>query len=310
MNVMTRVKYALQKVGFKAKQHKPEICFVLGIAALVGGTVLVIKESFEFKEKLDEANKKLDKIDEYADEYLDDSEDSEYTSEDYENDIHEVKKALIFSAITSYAAGIGVLCLSIVLFKSGFSDLAAKNGALLGIIAALKKDNESLRKKIIDTYGEEAYEKLRFGEPVAITDNGVVFDDDIPAGTGRFIFDARSPLWDKTDMDANMQLAREKLHKFNDILRYREYVWENDIREDFKVELDPLGYNNGWVYDKDVTHKISFGPALDFLYSYSYNNAIGEKDYKYDAKVGKDYICIELNCDGDIRNKVYRKDIA
>lgn len=279
-NVKSLALNSLGRTGLVLQKNSPEIMLGVGVVGIVVGTVLACKATLKVEKVIQETKETLDKIKlvkETSEELTkgDNYELAEpvYTAQDAQRDTAIVYVRTGVELARLYMPAILVTGVSIALIVGSHNLLSRRNAALA---AAFKLVNESFnkyRERVRETYGDEADQKLRFGEKeikvletnakgkeVEKTKKVLGTESSSPYS---FVFDERATQF-KRSYDHNLTLLRSFERYANDRLNYRGHVFMNEILDDLGLERTSVGAIVGWVkgynpHNPDNDKYISFG---------------------------------------------------
>ena len=324
-NIISGVKTFAGRTFCKAKAHSPEILLVIGVAGVVGSTVLACKATLKAHDIKEEAERSLKEIhDCEADEGLADK----YTEEDAAKDKVNlfIKTAVKLSGLylpSALLGGCSVAC--ILLSHKIMTDQKAAAIAFANTATAALAE---YRTKIAEKYGSGADEEIRYGVSTnKSTDPALYSETD---GSGKPIeseekcaeigdaslyatlIDRSCGIWDKST-DMTLMNLHSAIRHLNDTLTARAtakkpgylFLWEVYDYLDIPRERWPKeSYLVGWLYDKaneKLHNYVDFGP----MYVLSREDADGGQYYIREEKGGSDQsVLIDFNIDGIIYDRI------
>lgn len=301
MSFIESVKGFVAKVGFGCKKYAPQIFFGIGTACLIGGTVLAVKNTLDNKEKFDEDVSTIESIKSYAMEELA-KEDSEYTKADYRGAMFKAVSDFGSDIVRAYAIPTALLGTSVFCYGKGYANLFGRVTQATNTAMLFKKYYDEHRKLTAEKIGEEAENDIRMKIETKTDEEGKTTKEAPKAypleGTIRF-FDETSKLWDKNP-DIVLQTLKLKLDYVNRILKRDGHIFLNDVLDILDLPKCKAGQYLGWIYDKNIENKISFGQYMYVpadMYEYAFSDTIQEIGYVY---TGTNTIILDFNVDGNI----------
>ena len=295
-NTATKVKFDIQK-------NSPTICLVIGIIGVGAAIVVACKETLSLPDIIENVNDQKEELDKkYADEkdIVEIDEDGETHVEPNPEKKAELRTIYVraaFDIAKLYIPAILITSLSIALIIHSHMTLVSRGIALSGAYMALRSEFEEYRKNVRNRFGEDIDKQMRFGinpqtngEQTNAENNSndnsdgqLVLKGPNPVGRTRFLFDeTTSSKWQK-DWEYNMLFLQSLEHDFNETLRAnKSHVFLSDILDALGIEQTQSSRTDGWFYDREVEHKISFGL------------------YKYEDFDGEVAMWLDFNIDGDI----------
>ena len=246
------------KVGVTTlKKASPDILTVAGVGAIGAGTVLACKATLELPEILEEANTRLDKIDNHW---------ATVGAEEYPESEMKTDKLVVFAdagrkIVKLYFPSVTTVILGIAAVLAGHGILK-KRAATLGLMYdGLQKVFNEYRARVIADAGEDKDIFYRTGyekKSVKVVDendevkdvkkaNVIESPGDMYSVYAR-IFDECNENWSK-DPSANLVFLRARQQYWNDKLRAEGIVFLNDVYHDLGFSRTNAGQLVGWKLD-------------------------------------------------------------
>lgn len=242
-----------------AQKASPQILFGVGVAGMVGSTVLACRATLKMETVLDDAKGKLDTARTLQH--------REYSEKDRSRDISLIYFQSGVKVVKLYAPAVIVGGLSIYALTSSHRILTRRNVALTAAYGALEKGFSEYRARVVDKYGEEEDRNLRYGTTkVEIVDPKTKKKKTVtrvnpndPSIYARF-FDPVSPSWNK-EPEYNMLFLKCQQNYANDLLRSRGHVFLNEVYDMCGISRSKAGAVVGWLLtDDDSTDNfVNFG---------------------------------------------------
>lgn len=243
----------LHKTGLKLNQYSPEILLAMGIAAVVGGTILACTETLKVEEILDVHEEKRSQIDE-----AESWETDEYTSEDASRDRGLLVIKTGVKLAKNYAPAIALTLGGIACILTSYGILKRRNLALMAAYEAVSTAFDEYRKRVRDELGDEADKRFRFGaerlKDMSFTDEDgkaetaeihKLKDGFMPSQYAKF-FDETNENWSKSP-ERNLFFLRRIQNWANDKLFAQGYLFLNDVYRMLGIEPTTAGQIVGWV---------------------------------------------------------------
>lgn len=290
------------KAMLKLKKISPELCFITGIAAGGAALVLVGVETWKGKEKLSEDIETVKAL-----------KTVETTDPEGETDIQPEKKVVeLRKAYFVVAKDVGkmywkpfVLATgSVVLIIVGGKKLRKDLTAATIAYNVLKDRYDKVCKRMTEEIGEEKAQEILYGaktfdeidaETGEITKK-VYIDKDKMLSPFAFRFDAgdydsekgmyiwRNRVWSENKL-VNINAVTSIQCTFNNLLRSRGYIYENEVRVDFGVPPVEGGWSRGWVFDPyGEDNFIDFG-ILPGKYQLAANRAFMDEQNSFNEPI-------------------------
>ena len=261
INKATRL---LSSTQYQVKKHSPEILMVAGIAGTIVGTVLACKATTKVSEIIEEKNKNVEDVHTCLEEKP-----NEYTEEDSKKDLTIIYAQTGVKLFKLYAPAIGVMALSFASIIAGHKVLKKRNIAIAAAYAAIDKGFKQYRKNVIEKFGEDIDQQMRFGlkskeikkkdkDGKTVKETEYYIDPDTNpldniSEYARF-FDAASSNFAK-DPEYNMMFLRRQQDYANEMLKSRGHLFLNEVYDLLDIPRSKAGQVVGWVYDKNGNTK-------------------------------------------------------
>lgn len=261
INKATRL---LSSTQYQVKKHSPEILMVAGIAGTIVGTVLACKATTKVSEIIEEKNKNVEDVHTCLEEKP-----NEYTEEDSKKDLTIIYAQTGVKLFKLYSPAIGVMALSFASIIAGHKVLKKRNIAIAAAYAAIDKGFKQYRKNVIEKFGEDIDQQMRFGlkskeikkkdkDGKTVKETEYYIDPDTNpldniSEYARF-FDAASSNFAK-DPEYNMMFLRRQQDYANEMLKSRGHLFLNEVYDLLDIPRSKAGQVVGWVYDKNGNTK-------------------------------------------------------
>lgn len=244
-----------------AQKHSPEILFGVGIASMVGSTVLACRATLKLNEVMNDVENDKAKA-QRAKEMVEAGEVPEgttYTDDEMSQDLRIIKVQGLVKIAKLYApplilGGVGVLCLT-----KSHKILQTRNAALTAAYVAVDNAFRRYRQRVVDRFGEETDREFRYdAEEVDIIDEdtGKIIETvhvapGEPSGYARW-FDETNNNWNAPPFDThNTIFLRNQQNWANDMLRSRGHLFLNEAYAMVGLPHTSAGSIVGWVYDRN-----------------------------------------------------------
>src|SRR5580765_4928473 len=205
------------------QKASPELLLGLGIAGMVGSTILACRATLKVDTVLDEAKEKLD--------LAKTLQHDDYSEKDRSRDISLIYFQSGVRVAKLYAPAVLVGALSIYALRTSNGILTKRNVALTAAYGALEKGFNEYRARVVDKYGEEEDRNLRYGtREVEIVDPKTKKKKKVtrvaggdPSIYARF-FDSNSTSWSK-ESEYNLIFLKCQQNYANDLLLSRGHIF-------------------------------------------------------------------------------------
>ena len=273
---------------FKLEKDSPKILFGLGVASMVGSTVLACRSTLKLESVLEKTQNDL-KI-------ANALEHREYSEEDRQQDKTLIYVRGVADIVKLYAPSIAMGAAGIAMLTKSHNILEQRNAALTAAYIAIDKGFKEYRARVVAKYGEQDDQEFRYGaEKVSIVDEKtgrkkevVRVSPEDPSIYARF-FDQLCSSWNK-DPELNFIFLKCQQEYVNHLLRARGHVFLNEVYDQLGIPRTKAGQVVGWLRDSEEgDNYVDFGL------------------WKGDTQVARDFIngregaiLLDFNVDGPI----------
>ena len=305
---MGKLTRTVNRAGLKLKKHSPTILVVAGITGVVGSTVMACRATLKLNEVLETERDDLAKVHEYAEthDFTD-----KYTEADYNADVRSIYLRSAGKVVKLYAPAVIAGGLSIAAIVSSHKILNTRNAAISAAYAGVLKDYKDYRGRVIERFGKELDNELRYNVHAEEAEIKTVNEDGsessetktvnvagVPQGFSELAvcFDDKCKGWNPNPEFTKTHLLRTQ-EFFNERLRAVGHVYLNEILEAFGMPGTKSGHMIGWVYNEEDT---SLSNCIDFGLFETF------KEQTRDFMNGRDKFCwVDFNVDGNIYDILY-----
>jgi len=244
------------RTGLLLRKNSPEILLAIGVVGVVGGTILACKATLKAEEILIKSKDTLEKIDR-AKKLSEKDDKIDYSEDEAKKDTAIVYVQTSVQLLKEYAPAIAITAISIALILQSHNLLTKRNAALVAAYKLVDAGFKEYRKRVLEEYGEEVDQKLRFGqreiEAIEVNSKGkekkivkkVLGTNDISPYS--FVFSDQTSTQFKRNYDMNLFVLKSAQHYANDILRVRGHIFLNEILDNLGMERTRAGAVVGWV---------------------------------------------------------------
>lgn len=256
---MSKVGSTFHKIGFQLQKSSPEIFAVLGVIGVVGGAVMACKATLKLDQVMTESKEKINHI---HDAMSDPGMVEVYSAEDGKKDlaIAYAKTGLELAKIYWPAAVVEGLGIASMLTSHGV--LRKRNTALSAACAAIGTSFNEYRKRVVDKYGEEIENEIRYDiqskkvETTVTDEKGkekktkTTVKAPNPNASCDFarVFEPGNPYWERGS-DYNLMFLRSRQQLANDKLVGNGHLFLNEVYDMLGIDQERYGQIVGWVYD-------------------------------------------------------------
>lgn len=292
----------VSKVGFGLKKKSPELFMATGIIGVAATVVVACKATLKIDDILDEREAQLLKIQEFEDA---NGNSEEYTADDAKKDRLIVKTQTVVKLTKLYAPAIGLGFASITCILASNNILKKRNAAIAAAYAAVDKSFKEYRDRVIDRFGEEVDQQLRYNikptevEEKEVNEKGkektvrktIEVADPKTSGYVKY-FVKGNPNWEN-DEDYILSFLNAEQNYANDRLRAVGHLTLNEVYESLGFKKTKAGMVVGWFYDTK-------NPSGDNFVKFDVKRVtIPDENGNFDTGYA-----IDFNVDGNIYDRV------
>lgn len=291
------------KLSFWAKQHAPEILVGVGLTAGAASTALACYASFKEKDLIEESKENYDSLIVMVED-----------PEELKKEKTKLYLKVVGETAKNYAPAFGLFVAGTSCILYGTGILNKRNATLSMGLAAATSALRDYRREVIERYGEDVDQQLRYGiktiesKTKETTEDGktktvkknieVMEKDHISSSLEDYIrvFDESNPYWDN-DMDINLFFVRSQQYIYNQKLIADGHVYMNDVLKSLGFPVSRVGHDVGWNYDPD-------NPTIDNFIDFGIRETNIPVEVSDGSIIYKKAIVLNFNVDGGITDKV------
>jgi Family of unknown function (DUF6353) len=306
MKIPTALTAKFGRQLLQLKTSSPQIMFVGGAVAGIGGVVLACKSTLKLSDTL-EGFEELKEKSQYAlENKVTDNEGHLYDEKAFAKDQAVIRVKTILAVSKLYAPAAGLLILSATLMTGSHVTLTRRNAATAAAYASVDKAFTEYRERVRTQLGNEVDDEMRHGsrqvsETIQDEDGKkkVVkhtrVGDGVPSMYAKF-FDESSVNWVR-DPEYNRIFLQSQQAYWNQRLQSVGHVFLNEVYDALGLERTRAGQVVGWFLGPDGDNFVDFG---------IFDNVANER--VRDFVNGHEYsILLDFNVDGLIHHKL-KKD--
>lgn len=266
------------------KKNSPHILFALGIAGVVGGTVMACRATLKADKTIDEVRHDVMTVKAKKTDALIES-DETYTNEKYYKDMLRVYGKSSLAVVKLYGPAVIVSTAGIALLAGSHAQLARRNSALSVTLAGVMEAFDAYRERVREEIGAEKELDLYRGfvnETIEIDGKKELVKVKKGAGSihSRF-FDESSIHW-ANSAEYNRLFLQIAQNYFNHQLNAYGHVFLNDVYDHLGLDTSQAGQLVGWLRNGNGDGYIDFG--LDEAFDPRRTNRY-EKNFHLDFNV-------------------------
>lgn len=298
-NLLTSIKRTTKMAGLKIKKYSPQIMVVTGCVGAVGAAVLACKETLRLEETLDECKNELSAVKAL---------DGKVSEKEYKKELtsQTVKNAVIIGKLYAPSVTLGVTSVGLILGANGI--MQKRNASLAAAYATVDSMYKRYRKNVVDTFGSEVDQDMRFGVKrekiqTEVTDEkgktkkvdkviDVVDDSNLYGDYARF-FDSSCMEW-SDNPEYNMMFLKSVQSHCNNLLIANGYLFLNDVYKALGMQPSIAGQSVGWIYDEN-------NPVGDNYVDFGLFDKTNAATRRFVNNM-ENVVLLDFNVDGDILN--------
>lgn len=251
------------------RKHSPTILFGVGIASMMGSTVLACHATLKLEKVLDTIENDKNRVIEIKED-VDAGKVPEgvtYTDEEVEHDLKLTSIQGMVKVAKLYAPAVGLGVVGVVCLTKSHRILEERNVALTAAYVAVDRAFAKYRERVVDRFGEDTDRELRFGyEDIDVIDEatgkvtpGYRPEEGDPGMYARWFDGESSSSWSKPQYDEyNWMFLRSQQNWANDMLKARGHLFLNEVYGMLGLSHTTAGAVVGWVYDRNNTEGDNF----------------------------------------------------
>lgn len=254
-------------VGLKLKAKSPEILIGVGVAAIVGGTVMIAKAAMEHEEAVEVFEEQVYDI-KLARDISENSDTVEYTEESYRKDMAQVSFARTLHLIKHYGRGATLTATGIACMLGAHNIMKKRNVAIVAAYKVVESSFEDYRERVREELGEEKDREFKYGFEKAIMESEVInpetnrknkkkeevttIDKEKMSKYSAYsrLFDETNVNWHRTPSFNKMFLTAQQNYA-NDKLKAEGHLFLNEVYDMLGMERSSAGAVVGWVLGED-----------------------------------------------------------
>ncbi len=293
------IKNFFGRIGQKVKDHRNDLFMIVGTAGILGGTVLLCKETLKAPAILDaykEAKKELESEAEVSEEPID------------KKELTKLRAKTAGKMVLNFLPGGIVEVSGIGMQWNAYGNVKTACIGIGAAYAGLQSFVENYRAGVREKYGEDADKELAYGmhkeTVVKVAEDGTetteeieVYpekQDDMPSIYARYFAYPDATAAEKS-MTYNKHFLTSQEEAANRLLRAHKKVMLNDVYDMLGVRRSVAGNRVGWIYDK----KAPIGDnRIDFRIQEVYRK---DEDGEFEK-----VLMIDPNVDGPVEEKAVR----
>lgn len=260
MNIPSGIANKFGKQLLQLKANSPQIMFVGGAAAGIGGVVMACKSTLKLSDTLESFEELKEKSNYALENKVVDNEGNLYDEKAHAKDQTVIRIKTILAVSKLYAPAAGLLLLSASLMTGSHVTLTRRNAAAAAAYASVDEAFNKYRERVREQLGRDVDDEMRYGskqvsETVEDAETGkkkvvkrTQVADGMPSGYARF-FDDTSAQWVR-NAEYNKIFLQTQQGYFNQMLQARGHVFLNEVYDALGLPRSEAGQLVGWYLGK------------------------------------------------------------
>lgn len=259
-NFANTLSRSAHRIGFKLRQHSPEILAVGGAVGVVASGVMACRATTKLSGILEETKENLDDMKGYIEE---NGFSEKYSEEDSKKDTVIIYAKAGFEIVKLYGPSVALGALSIGCMLGSNHILRKRNVGLAAAYTALDKSFKGYRHRVVERFGKELDRELLFnikpkeieeieidakGKEKEVKKTAYGVDPTTVSVYARF-FDESCVAFEK-NAEYNLMFLNQQQNFANERLQSRGYLFLNDVYAMLGIPKTEAGQVVGWIYDR------------------------------------------------------------
>lgn len=256
---------SLNRGLMKFKKHSPEVLVISGTVGLVVSGVMACKATTKVDSILEKSKKRIEDVHTVAAKVeAGEIEATEYTPEDQKKDLTIIYAQTGLEFVKLYGPSVALAALSVTGILSGHNILRKRNMALAAAYMAEHTAFKDYSAKVVDRFGKELDNELRYGIKAKEVEETVVNEDGTEQTVKKIVevgnpsdhspyakcFDETCSAWVR-NAEENLFFLKQTQSYLNDVLQRRGHVFLNEVYDRLGFQRTKAGQSVGWVYDEE-----------------------------------------------------------
>jgi hypothetical protein len=296
-DILEKLSLKTRKAGLKISKYSPEILIVTGVVGVIASTIMACRATTKIEDVLDNTKERINDIHEAAE--------SNEIESSKELALTYGKCGLEMTKLYAPAVILGTLSLTSIVASNQI--LKKRNLALAATYATLDKTFKEYRQRVVERFGKEVDDELRYNIKQVKVENTVT---DMDTGKEKKVktnldvadptlnpyimyFDENTSKLYENNMDYNLMNLHSAEQYANDKCRVEGFIFLNDIYDSLGIKKTSMGQKVGWIYDPENNEGDNY---VDFRYKIVNRET---EDGMYEKA-----ILLDFNVDGVIIDKI------
>ncbi|MCF0239892.1 MAG: hypothetical protein HUJ62_05570 [Streptococcus gallolyticus] len=303
------------------KKHAPTIILGVGVAGVVGATVVAVKKAPHAKEVIDTTKESKQNLKEKIGREMLVAEETfeKYTEKDYKKECCNLYKDTAITLTKMYAAPAILYSGALAAIFASHSIMLRRYAIAAAAYASTSEAFESYRKRVKEAIGEEKERNIYYDiKEIKVKDpkskKMVKVKEIGPEGGSMYsrFFDETCPNWTKDNHDYNIKFCLDTQAWANDILWSRENhtVFLNEVYDAFGFERSSVGQVVGWHLPPNL-YNLPYEEYLEEIQKEGSDGYIDFNIFDVSSDVKRAFvngiepaILLDFNVDGIVYDKI------
>lgn len=302
-NAVKSVRFAAGRGSLIAKKYAPTAMIIGGTIGVVASCVIACKATLKVDEIMDEANDKLDKIEEARKTLPDEK----YSFRDYNSDKFKLVCQTGGKLLRLYGPALALGSVSLACILGSHGIMVKRNQAMGAAYVALQKAYDEYQERVEKKYGKDEAFNLKNGIEQRVVES--VAEDGTKTEQKHNYISSESiseyaKIFDETnvnfskDPEANLVFLRSQQNWANDRLQSRGHMFLNEVYDMLGFPRTTAGQIVGWIYDPK-------NPNIDSVVDFGIYDDVYRSEAKRDFINNKQpAVLLDFNVDGPIFEKI------
>lgn len=254
----------------QARKHSPVILFAAGVVGISATIVMASRATLRAQSVMEKHKHAVETASAlYNDpQYNDLKQGEQYTSKDYKRDLAVIYTGTLVNLTKMYGPALVLGLASVAALTGSHIVLTKRYAGATAAYAAMHKGFQEYRKRVLDQYGEDKDNELRYGlvdktivEETAqgpVTKTIKALDNKNVSIYARVFDKASSKSWQR-EHGYNQFFIQCQQNYANDLLKARGHVFLNEVYDMLGLDRTSAGQLVGWVLGDCGDGYIDFG---------------------------------------------------
>jgi hypothetical protein len=244
----------VQRAALQVQKFAPEILTGVGIAGVVGSTILIARAATRLEPIVDEFQSNKDILNEIGGTR---ETDESFDEKQYKKDLLHVHFVFGRRIAKEFGPGVSLSVASLAAILAAHGIMQRRTVALMGAYKAVESAFQAYRSRVIEEFGEEKDHDYRMGvrtqtieDPETGKKKKVKTQGKADGSIYARVFDEFNPNY-RGVSEYNVLFLKNTQNQMNDLLLARGHVFLNEVYDVLGFDRTHAGQIVGWVLAKD-----------------------------------------------------------